>query len=172
VKNLLSAVAISIFIAGCATALQPSIPVGYTGPTAVLKDTSDVLSGRKANLFFADAIDANKIENSEHATFMANQGRGMNMVPKVIERPIPARPLQIELVGRTEYAAPILALTGTVYQVKGIVEFTPEAGKTYSVHGELGENYSAVWIEEDLTKTVVAKKIEVKGSAALSVMEK
>jgi hypothetical protein len=30
------------------------------------------------------------------------------------------------------------------------VTFTPEKHRTYVVKGELGENYSAVWIEEEL----------------------
>ncbi|MBP9915910.1 MAG: hypothetical protein KBF24_06860, partial [Thiobacillaceae bacterium] len=72
----------------------------------------------------------------------------------------------------TEYAAPILTLTNTVYQVKGAVTFKPEDYRNYVVRGELGESYSAVWLEEELTGKTVGKKIEIHGSAKLGTFEK
>jgi hypothetical protein len=52
------------------------------------------------------------------------------------------------------------------------VTFTPERYKRYVVRGELGEDYSAVWIEEDETKTLIGEKIESRGSARLGIFEK
>lgn len=75
-------------------------------------------------------------------------------------------------MGRTEYAAPILALTNAVYEVKGVVEISPEAGKTYVVKGGLSEDHSVVWIEDEATSQVVGRKVEVNGSAKLGFFQK
>lgn len=101
---------------------------------------------------------------------LASYGRGASMMSVVMDRQVPARPLKLIVAARTEYGAPILALTGTVYQVKGVVEFTPEANKTYTARGELGED-SSVWIEEDESKSIVGAKVEKHG-AKLGVFEK
>ncbi len=55
------------------------------------------------------------------------------MTPEIIERRIAISPTVLTIVGRTEYAAPILAFTNDVYEVKGDISFTPEENKTYSV---------------------------------------
>ncbi len=94
------------------------------------------------------------------------------MTPALVERNVPAKPSTFKIVGRTEYAAPILALTNTVYRVAGTVTFTPEVYKHYVVRGTLGENYSAVWIEEEATNRQVGEKIELRGAARLGILEK
>lgn len=157
-------------ISGCAT--NNPIPDGYTGPRAMIKDSVMVHSSSKADFFYVEAVGGQNIENSRIKTRQVNQGRGMFMAPVVLGREIPARPITLKLVGRTEYGAPILALTNAVYQVKGDVQFEPEANKSYMVKGELGENYSAVWLEDVATSAVVGKKIEIKGSAKLGILEK
>lgn len=156
---------------GCAT-YQPSIPKNYTGPRAILRDSVVIHSRSKADFFHVSHVDGRKMVNSQIQTRTANQGRGMIMDPVVLQREIPAQPTRLTIVGRTEYAAPILALTSAVYEVKGEVEFTPEPNKVYTIRGELGKSYSAVWVEEDISKVVVGKKVEVKGSAALGFFEK
>lgn len=93
------------------------------------------------------------------------------MTPVVLQREIPAQPTALTIVARTEYAAPILAMTNAVYQVKGEVRITPDPNKTYVVRGELGESYSAVWIQEEGTNVVVGTKVETKGSAKLGFFE-
>jgi hypothetical protein len=90
----------------------------------------------------------------------------------MLERDVPAQPASIEIVGRTEYAAPILALTNPVYQVKGVVTFIPEASKRYVVKGVLSADYSAVWIEDMISQQVVGDKVEVNGSAKLGFFQK
>lgn len=156
---------------GCAT-YQPSIPKNYTGPRAILCDSVKKHSSSKADFFHVSHVDGREVVNSRIQTRNANQGRGMTMDPVVLQREIVAQPTRLTIVGRTEYAAPILALTSAVYEVKGEVEFTPEPNKVYTVRGELGKSYSAVWVEEDISKAVVGKKVEVKGSAALGFFEK
>lgn len=168
-KKILSCVFVLGALSGCAT-YQPATPTEYTGPTAVIKDSAKVLSGSKADFYYVELVDGAKVENSRIRTLVANHGRGASMTPVVMDRQVPARPLKLSVAARTEYGAPVLALTGTVYQVKGMVEFTPEANKTYTVRGELGED-SSVWVEEDESKTIVGAKVEKHG-AKLGVFEK
>lgn len=161
----------AVALAGCAS-YGPSLPPDYVGPTATVKDSATIYSSSKADLFYVSHVDGKEIENSRVKTARGNRGRILSMTPVVLQNPIPARSTAVRIVGRTEYSAPFLALASTVYQIRGDVEFLPEADKSYVVRGELGENYSAVWIEEESSYAVVGKKIEVNGSARLGILQK
>jgi hypothetical protein len=168
-KKLFMGVGLAVTLSGCAN-YQPATPVDYTGPTATIKDSVKTLSSSKADFYYVEQVDGASIRNSRINTLSANQGRGMQMAAAMVDRQVPARPIRLSVTGRTEYAAPILALTGTVYQVKGVVEFTPEANKSYTVRGVLGDDAS-VWVEDDESKAVVGAKVEKHG-AKLGVFEK
>ena len=158
-------------LTGCAT-YQPTIPEGYNGPRATIKDSAKVHSTSKADFFFVTHVNKNGVESSLIRTRQVNYGRGMYMEPQVLQHEIPAQSTTINIVGRTEYAAPILAFTNPVYEVKGVIDFTPEPNKTYVVRGDLGKDYSAVWIEDESSNAVVGQKIEIKGSAELGILQK
>jgi len=168
-KKLFSCLLLTCILSGCATQ-QPSVPVTYAGPTAVIKDSVKSLTDSKGYFYYVEMVDDARVENSRIRTLTENRGRGMRMTPAVVERKVAARPLRLAVVGRTEYAAPIQALKGVVYQVKGVVQFTPEANKSYTVRGDLGEN-SSVWVEDDETGTIVGAKVEQRG-AQLGFFEK
>ena len=170
VRSLFTVIFAVSAISGCAT--YSPIPEGYTGPRAKIKDSVNIHSATKVDFFSVEAVDGQNIENSRIKTRQLNYGQGMRLAPRIIEREIPVRPTILKLVGRTEYGAPILALTRTVYEVKGDIQFEPEANKSYVVKGELDENYSAVWIEDVATNAVVGKKIEIKGSSKLGIFDK
>lgn len=142
------------------------------GPTATVKDTVVSLGPQKADFFFVSHVNGKRIDDSLIKTRQVNYGRGLKMTPEVIERKVAVSPTILTLVGRTEYAAPILALTSDVYEVKGDISFTPEENKTYSVYGELGEDYSVVWLEDDADHKVIGNKIEIHGSAKLGILQK
>lgn len=161
----------TLFLSGC-VAYSPSIPAGYTGPKALIKDSVMIHSGSKSDFFVVRRVDGKEIENSIVESRVENRGRGFSLTPLVLDREIPARPVTLHIQGRTEYAAPILALTNAVYEVKGDVTFTPAENKTYVVTGTLGEQYSAVWVQDSETGAAVSEKVEVKGSAKLGFLQK
>ena len=130
------------------------------------------MSASKADMYYALSVDGNNIDNMRFKTRRANEGKGMIMTVKNADRQIPAQQIKVSVAARTIFAAPILAMASTVYEVKGDILFTPEPNKTYVVCGTLDEQYSAVWIEEESTKTVVGEKIEINGSAKLGFFEK
>lgn len=80
--------------------------------------------------------------------------------------------MKVVIGGRTHYAAPVLELTNPVYQVQGVIEFTPRESGHYFVQGTLDKDYSAVWIEDADAGQPVPKKIEVNGSAKPGFFEK
>jgi hypothetical protein len=171
-RLLAPALALAALLGGCVT-YAPTIPEGYAGPRAVLRDTALTHSGSKVDYFFVSKINGAAIKESRTESMVANQGRGFSMDPVLLDREVPAgTSIKIELVGRTEYAAPILALTNKVYQVKGEITLEPAEGRTYAIKGVLGEDYSAVWLEDTATREVVGEKIEVKGSAKLGFWSK
>ena len=153
------------FISGCATLHDP-VPSGYTGETVLLEDSYTSYGSTKADIFFVQKVDGKEIDNTLYKTRDDNYGKGMYMQPSVVSRRIPAKEVTIHIVGRTAYAAPILTLINTVYEAKGDIKFTPEPRKTYIVKGKLGENYSAVWVEERMSEKIVGK-IEQKDSSSV-----
>jgi hypothetical protein len=167
------ALGVSLTLAGCET-VTPSIPPGYAGPTAEIKDSIEQDGGTsKVSIFYVNAIDGKEVDNARLATIRATRGHGFGIVPAEIDqRKVPVRPLKLQLVGRTQHAAPIASIVGTEYEVKGEITFTPEESKTYIVKGILGEAYSAVWLVEQGSEAAIDRKIEVHGSAALGILDK
>ncbi|HEY1706651.1 MAG TPA: hypothetical protein VGG10_00190 [Rhizomicrobium sp.] len=138
-----------------------SIPDGYTGPTAQIRDTSTQRPGTTAlDIFSLEKIGGNEIDNSVLETAEATQGRGMNVSPRIIDRRVPAQDSTFTLHALNYYGAPIQAMFNKVYSVSGDVHFTPMADHIYEVEGVLGADYSAVWIEDEVTHQVMDHKIE------------
>lgn len=159
-------------LSGCASFNQAD-PVGYTGPTADVEDSFRTVSNSEVEFFYVDKLNGKSIRNARSASLSANAGRGMSMTPLSVGRTVPAStPISLLIVARTEYAAPILALTNAVYQVKGTIDFTPEPNKHYVVKGALGAQSSSVWLEDAQTPQIVGKKILIEGSAKLGFFEK
>ena len=156
-----STLTIALLIAGCAS-FQPSLPEGYAGPKASIRDTAKIHSSSKADLFYLKTVDERQLRDSHLVTIQANQGRGASLTPKMQTHDVPAKPTKFSVVGITHYGAPILAMTNPVYEAKGVVEFAPEDKKTYVVRGSLSAEVSTVWIEEDGTGRVVGNKVEVR----------
>jgi len=166
------ALGLALFLGGCVS-YAPTIPTGYAGPRAKVRDTALTHSSSKVDFFCVDKVNGGNVEDSGTRTRVANQGQGFMMNPQFVDHEFPAgQAVKLTLRARTQYAADILALTNPVYEVKGEISFTPEADHTYAVKGVLGESYSAVWLEDTATQHVVDRKIEVQGSAKLGFWSK
>jgi hypothetical protein len=152
--------------------LSAPYPSNYDFSMATIKDTVHSINSRECELFFVSQIDGKKIEDSHTKTLLLNSGHGLSMTPYTVEREVSVNNATYTIVGRTEYAAPILALANPVYEIKGQVQASLEKDKIYEVHGELGEDYSAVWLEDATDHKVVGEKIEIHGSAKLGILSK
>ncbi|MCE9632724.1 MAG: hypothetical protein K8Q92_00890 [Methylophilales bacterium] len=142
--------------------LSKPYPAGYDFSTAVIKDTVQPNDSSKGDFFCLIEIDGKSVENSSTKTARLNYGRGLSMTPYTVERKVSARSATYTLIGRTQFAAPIQELLNKSYEVKGQVKVALEKDKVYEVHGELGEGYSAVWLEETSEHKLVGEKIELR----------
>ncbi len=160
-KLSLILILLSIFLFTGCVSYQPTIPKNYEGKKAYIMDSASIHSSSKADMFYLEKINDAKIYNSRYSTLDKNYGRGFNMIVDKFNHDIAAKKTKFTIVGRTEYAAPILALTNPVYEVRGEIEFIPKENIQYIVKGVLGEKKSSVWIEDYETKEIINKKIEV-----------
>jgi len=161
-----------ILTSACSSPYKRSMPENYTGPSAYILDTIQMDGESKGDFFYLSEIDGQMVKNARSETYKYTQGKGMTMYPVEYSRQVPALQNNFKIVGRTGYAAPILTLTGTVYEVEGIIKFTPAADKTYQIKGLLSESSSSVWIEDMETKEIISNKIQVKGSSELGFFSK
>jgi hypothetical protein len=131
-----------------------------------------MISSKRFEFFYVEQVDGNDVSNIRTASLAASRGHGANMKLVRIERPVPIKPMTLNIVARTDYAAPIDVLVHDIYQVKGTLQFTPDPGKTYVVRGQLGETDAAVWLGDEATHEVVGEKIKSNGPAKLGAFEK
>ena len=169
-KRLTLLVLVSVWLVGCTT-FQPSIPEGYTGPIATIKDSEKRIDGGKADMFYLSHIDGNEIRSSHKATRSASHGLGNTLKTVLLENEVPTGSHVFSIVGKTVYAMPSRAMTGTVYEVKGDIEFSPLTNGKYIVKGILTEGKCAVWLE-NISNGEILKKIEVENSCKLGFFEK
>lgn len=99
------------------------------------------------------------ISNAINETLERGRGKGMTLHAWVPERRVPATPTKAGLKCQTVHAAPILAMTGTVYVVEGTVEFQPKPDGRYIVKGVLAPTGSSAWIEDASSGEAVSSKI-------------
>ena len=143
-------VGIVVHLSGCAS--YKPVPEGYAGPVATIMDTGRTEDGTKARIFYVASIDGNTIENARSVSRSSSYGTGMSLNMRTTQREVPIRPMRLKLVGTHVVAAPIHELAsravGTFFEVEGEINFTPEAGATYLIKGDLQKQASSVWIEE------------------------
>ena len=161
---------VALGLAGCAS-LPSSLPEGYKGEVATIQDTAITIDAGKADLFYLAAIDGGQIKNSRSETIKASHGRGNYLSTVLLNNSVPVGTHKFTIVGRTEYAMPIRALAGDVYEVKGEVEFSPLPNAKYTIKGSLSEMHSSVWIENTDTKEIVGE-IKNEGTSKLGIFQK
>jgi len=74
--------------------------------------------------------------------------------------------VHLEIEGYAAYYSTLHRMAWDPMRAHGIVEFTPVAGATYSLHGAIAPELSSVWIEDNATHQPVAARISTPGRAA------
>ncbi|MCP4316296.1 MAG: hypothetical protein GY789_09830 [Hyphomicrobiales bacterium] len=138
------------------------MPKDYSGPTVVNAGSSGGVEPQKADLFYLYKIDDKSIDNIAYKTEQTGKHSGFSLKLYTVERQVQIQPMKVFLAGQTYCAAPIGELFNEVYSVSGAVDFTPNAGEKYVVHGVLGKDYSAVWIETEGGR-VVTRNVKKRG---------
>jgi hypothetical protein len=139
-----------LLLAACAT--YKPVPEGYSGPVAIIMDTGTTEDSTKARIFYVATIDGKPIENARGVSRTSSYGTGMALHMRTTERKVPVHQMRLKLVGTHVVAAPIHEFAsraiGTFFEVEGEIDFTPEAGATYLIKGDLQKQGSSVWIEQ------------------------
>jgi hypothetical protein len=155
-----------------ALSLSQPYPANFDFSTAVIRDSIQMPWNDRGDFFYLTQIDGQPVDDSRSVTHRRNIFRGLTMLPHAIDREVSTKPAKYLIVGKTEYALPFQIATNPVYEVKGEIEAALEKNKVYEVRGTLGENYSAVWLEEVSTHTVVSRKIEIKGANRVGIWQR
>ena len=156
----MAAAGLALWLAACATKL---VSDDFAGPTATVRDSyknvtsATLIKAGSADFFVLQRADGKPVDNAISITRMTNTGNGFMLRPEGHERRVPIAAMQAELHAETYYSAPVTALFSNTHEVTGMVSFTPVAGETYVVIGELREGYAAVWIETAGGEVVTAK---------------
>lgn len=153
-------------LAGCTSfgGLEPATPPDYAGPTVNVADQAVAVSGQLLHVFEMTQVDGRRLATTSMATVRANQGRGFAVAPVALSNELPLRAARVQLLGTTQYAAPILAMTNPTCRAQGEVAFSPEAGKAYRVAGHISAEACEAWIEDLATKQPVTAKVTGKGT--------
>lgn len=134
-----------------------------TQAVATIADSGFSETDAKAQLFMVAEVDAQSIPNASSESSRASSGAGFRLSTRLTSREVPARALKLKLVGTHKTGAPIQSLfgmaAGTFFSVTGVVDFTPIAGGSYVVKGELKKEGSSIWIEDTATGRPVTEKV-------------
>ena len=154
--------ALLALLAACAS-YAPTVPAGYTGPTAQLRETGAMQGpAGGGQLFYVAAIDGKEVYSSFTRTTKEQQGKGPVLQSmSYVSHTLPAAPMRLKLVGTTVTGAPITALLAAAreryFEVARDVAFTPQPGGSYRVVGKLQAEGSDVWIEDARTAQRVSQ---------------
>ncbi|NCT84154.1 MAG: hypothetical protein GXC94_13485 [Comamonadaceae bacterium] len=152
------ALAVLVLLSACA-AMQPPVPESYSGPVAKVTDSMANVTSKQGDFCVLRSVDGRQISNSINETLERGRGKGFTLYAWITDRRIPAVPTQAGIKCQTVHAAPILALTGTVYSVEGTVDFRPVPDGRYVVKGVLAPTGSSVWIEDAVSGEAVTAKV-------------
>lgn len=134
-----------------------------TQAVATIADSGFSETDTRAQLFMVAEVDGQSIPNASSESSRASSGAGFRLTTLLTSREVPARTLKLKLVGTHQTGAPIQSLigmaAGTFFSVTCVVDFTPTAGISYVVKGELKKEGSSIWIEDATTGRPVTEKV-------------
>lgn len=146
---------VASLIGGCA-ATKPyfGIPEDYSGPTASIKDTSERGSNGAATFYYVEQVDGHDVINALSESRRASQGTGFRLNIANVSRPVRAQKITIKIAASETESAPIHSIFraisgGRATPTAADFEFSPQAGRTYSVIGENRNGKLLVWLVDD-----------------------
>ncbi len=80
----------------------------------------------------------------------------------------PGRPVRVEFEGLARYRNSVRSLFWDPRRVEGSVDFVPAVDTRYVVRGEIGDDGSTVWLENDSTHEVIVRKFTAAPKAAIA----
>lgn len=144
----------ALALGGCAN-FAPTVPAGYSGPTATIQESGFIEDATKGQLFHVAEVDGKPAYSSLQRTRRDNEGRGLSLRFSFVRQTVPATSVRLKLVGTHITGAPIqelgLRASGQFLTVEREVSFTPEPNAEYLVIGRLQPQGSDVWLVDTRT---------------------
>ena len=141
-------------LAGC-----QATPDLETLPHATLAGTHVDVDGDRVDTFRALAIDGHNV--------LPLTDQPVKLIGHDTRDSLPAgQAVHVEIEGYAAYYSTLHRMAWDPMRAKGVVEFVPAAGATYSLHGAITPEMSSVWIEDDATHEAVGRRISAPGRAA------
>lgn len=134
-------------LSGCVSFQNP-VPEGYSGTTATVTDTFTNHKGSTAHFFVLTKVNGNLTEDSGYRTRVTNTGRGFNMTPDMVTRPITTEEQTLTIAGFVQFATDGQGMFGDHMLVQGDIRLIPKPNETYRITGELSKEGSSVWLED------------------------
>jgi len=154
IRRMLLACACAALLGGCAAKL---VPDDYTGPTAMVRDSSVNPAGSgqagtgHSQYFVLAAVDRTPVQNSFSQTFAGAEGY-TNF--RAHERKVPVRPMEVTLRAIAYFPEGFKRQGGasgmdavTTAEIQRTVSFEPVVGETYIVRGAADDRSASAWIE-------------------------
>ena len=153
----LAALTISTLIlalAGC-----QSTPDLATLPHATLAGTHVDVDGDRVDTFQAVSIDGRNVLpiSAEPVKLIGHDTTQLLAAGQAV---------RVEIEGYAAFYGTLHRMAWDPMRAKGVVEFVPAAGATYSLHGLVAPEASSVWIEDNATHEAVGHRIVVPGRGA------
>lgn len=117
------------------------------------------------------------VDGDRYDTFRVLSIDGMPALPDV-DQPVkligkdttslvkPGQPVRLEVEGFAFYKSTSHRFLWDAMRAHGTLEFVPDAGATYALHGAVAPEASSIWLENEATHQPVGRKISVPGRAA------
>jgi hypothetical protein len=154
---LFSVPALAAVLAGCA-AFAPEPDLANL-PHATVAGTHVEVDGERVDTFRAIEIDGRRVlpDTDQPAKLIGVDSSDL----------LPAgASVHVEIEGLAIYRSSVRRLFWDPMTVHGRVDFVPQAGAHYSLHGSITPERSSVWIEDDATHEVVGNRLSAIGRSA------
>ena len=152
---------LAVIVLTQACAVSSLVPDDFTGPTAMIFDTSTGGGRSGATFFVLSEVDGQPVANSMGASVAASSGQGPNWQLRQSERKVAAGKNTLKLRGQITYPSPVqqIFLASRMHSLDGTVDVDLKPDMRYRVNGILDSFRREIWLEEIGTGQIVGQKI-------------
>lgn len=158
-------------LSACSALTPRPVDVEFEGPSSQVFDTFTRTSLYQVDFFEIKHFDDQQLHTSYLNTADNHYMKGMTIDTFLYQRKVPAGKHRVFIEAKRLLGAPMFALKDRHLAVSGWVDVELQEGEIYYVSGEIGEHYSAVWLE-NTSRQRVSEKLETGASPPLSKQQR
>lgn len=150
-KHLILIAVLAAAVGACKT-----VPIAetFSGPTAVVRDSAEVLEDGRMLIYYLAAVNGRAVEaNSLERTRKATADPEDENKPDLLEHRLAPAITTVEIEGRSFYRRPVDELKNalSMYRTRQTIAFDAQPDVSYVVKGVLKSGGSQVWLENATT---------------------